>query len=268
VETVLSVQRCSFAYEDGQFALQEVDIAVRGGEMLGIVGPNGSGKSTLLRLMAGLLKPQGGTITVGHRDLASYRRRSLAREIGFLPQNAAPSFEYTVKEVVALGRYPYQRGLGLLSREDSEAIEQALCETAAYGLKDRLFSTLSGCEKQRVLVASVLAQQPRIMLLDEPSASLDIHHKAAVFDLLWTLSRKGIAVAVVTHDLNIASQFCDSLVLLANGRLVESGAPASVIREGLLSEVYETPVRVVEHPLTGLPMVLVLGKKTRESRQT
>lgn len=261
----LSVHRCSFGYDEGDFQLHDVSVEARGGRMLGIVGPNGSGKSTLLRVMAGILSPSSGQVQVDGRPVESYRRRELAREVAFLPQSPGSSFEFTVREVVAQGRYPYQGAFGLLSHSDQEVVLQTLRETDSEPLADRYFSTLSGGEKQRVLVASVLAQEPRVMLLDEPSAALDIHHKSHVFDLLWTLSRKGMAVVVVTHDLNTASQFCDELLLLREGRAVESGAPREVMQQELLAETYETPLRIVAHPITGLPMVLVLGEKTSET---
>lgn len=264
MDVVLSVHDCCFSYGEGDFQLQNISLAVRGGQMLGLVGPNGSGKSTLLRLMAGVLRPQQGHAEVVGRPIGSFHRLELAREVAFLPQNPSPSFEITVREVVALGRYPYQGALGLLSETDEQVILQSLAETDCAYLADRYFSNLSGGEKQRVLVASILAQQPRIMLLDEPTASLDIHHKSGVFDVLWSLSRKGIAVVVVTHDLNTASSFCDTLALLRKGELVETGPPGRVIREDLLAEVYQTALRVVEHPITSAPLVLVLGKRTHE----
>ena len=144
----------------------------------------------------------------------------------------------------------------------------SLAETDSTELAARYFSTLSGGERQRVLVASILAQQPRIMLLDEPTAALDIHHKADVFSLLRALSRKDIAIAVVTHDLNAAGQFCDSLALLRDGRLVETGTPRRVMREDLLAETYQTSLRVVEHPVISTPMVVVLGKNAHDKNQT
>ena len=259
---VLTVHNCSFSYEEGRFHLRDISLTARGGRMLGIVGPNGSGKSTLLRVMAGILCPSDGWVEVAGRPVETYPRRELAREVAFLPQSPASSFEFTVREVVAQGRYPYQGAFGLLSEADQEVVRQTLRETDSEPLADRYFSTLSGGEKQRVLVASVLAQEPRVMLLDEPSAALDIHHKSHVFDLLWTLSRKGMAVVVVTHDLNTASQFCDELVLLREGRAVKHGPPVHVMQEDLLADTYETPLRIVAHPITGQPMVLVLGERT------
>ncbi len=259
----LSVQQCCFQYDDDDFQLHDISLQAREGTMLGIVGPNGSGKSTLLRLMAGILQPGEGTIRVSGRDLQNYRRRELARKIAFLPQNPESSFQYKVHEVVAQGRFPYQGAFGLLSDTDEQVVNNVLHETECDELADRYFSTLSGGEKQRVLVASVLAQEPDVMLLDEPSAALDIHHKSHIADLLWSLSRRNIAVVVVTHDLNMASQFCDRLALLSDGTLACAGPPSEVMDETLIGETYGTSVRIVPHPVTEHPMVLVLGRKTR-----
>ena len=268
MDPILSIHDGCFSYGEAQFELGGVNLEVHSGEMLGIVGPNGSGKSTLLRMMAGILTPSRGEVRIGGRPVTSFRRRELAREVAFLPQGISATFEFTVHEVVAMGRYPYQGPLGLMDQVDDAIVEGALRETDALHMAERYFSTLSGGEKQRVLVASILAQQPQIMLLDEPSAALDIHHASHVFDLLWALSRKGIGVVVVTHDLNHASQFCDTLALLQAGRLREVGPPSDVIREELLIAAYQTPLRVVAHPLTSLPMVLVLGRKSNEGNET
>jgi iron complex transport system ATP-binding protein len=257
---LLSVQECCFAYPDDEgFRLECVSLEARAGEVLGVVGPNGSGKSTLLRLMAGLLRPERGAVLLSGQPVLGRRRKELARTLAFLPQDLETSFPFTVRDVVAMGRYPYQGTFGLLSSRDMEAVEAALRETATTSLARRRFSTLSGGEKQRVLIAGVLAQEPSVMLLDEPTAALDIHHAAEVFDLLRILSRKGIAVVAVTHDLNAAGQFCDRLVLLGAGRVARSGAPREVVDAQLLSQVYGADVRVVENPVTRTPMAIVPG---------
>lgn len=262
MSNILTVEQCCFHYEDDEFSLNEVTVRARGGAMLGIVGPNGSGKSTLLRLMAGIIQPTGGRVEVSGRDISNYPRRELARKVAFLPQNPESSFQFKVREVVAQGRFPYQGAFGMLSDADQRVVSEVLQETECEQLADRYFSTLSGGEKQRVLVASILAQEPDVMLLDEPGSALDIHHKSHTSDLLWSLSRRGIAVVIVTHDLNMACQFCDELVLLSDGQLACSGSPEEVMDENLIADTYGTPVRIVTHPVTELPMVLVLGQKT------
>lgn len=264
-DAVLSVRDCSFAYGDDGFCLHEVAMDARPGEVLGVVGPNGSGKSTLLRLMGGHLRPDSGTVELRGAGIGSIPRRRLARELAFLPQSPESSFPFAVREVVAMGRYPYLGAFGFLRAHDADVVEHAMRETATEAFADRNFFTLSGGEKQRALVASVLAQEPAVMLLDEPTAALDLHHAADVLDLLWRLSRTGIAVVLVTHDLNGAAQFCDRLVLLREGRVARTGPPADVIQEPLLSAVYEADVRVVENPLTSTPMAIVPGKAAHDA---
>ncbi len=262
---LLTAADCSFAYPGNGFRLEGVSLSVRMGETLGIVGPNGSGKSTLLRLLSGALRPAAGEVLLEGVPLRSIGRRRLATRVAFLPQSLRTTFRFRVRDVVAMGRYPYQGAFGFLRSDDVAAVEEAFRETETGCLADRLFSTLSGGEKQRVLVAGILAQQPEVMLLDEPTAALDIHHQSDVLDLLWRLSRSGMAVTLVTHDLNAASQFCDRLALLREGRLVRVGPPEEVLEEGLLSETYGAQVRVLPNPVTSCPMVLVLGEAAHET---
>lgn len=264
-EPLLSVRDCSFSYGDGDFRLQGVSFDAHPGEVLGVVGPNGSGKSTLLRLMGGLLRPDQGEVALQGTPVRSMNRKQLARTLAFLPQSPETSFRFAAREVVAMGRYPYLGAFGFLTERDIGIVEQALEETATTTFGDRSFFTLSGGEKQRVLIASIFAQEPSVMLLDEPTAALDIHHRSEVLDLLWGLSRKGIAVVAVTHDLNDAGQFCDRLVLLSQGRVVRIGAPAEVMDQDLLSAVYQADVRVVRNPVTSTPMAIVLGKAAHET---
>ncbi len=258
---LLSLQDCSFTYEDGGFTLQDVSLSTDGRELLGIVGPNGSGKSTLMRLMSGYYRPREGEVRLRGRRLSDLGSREIARQLAFLPQSSPPAFQYDAREVVAMGRYPYTGPFGFPDEGDRRAVQHAMEETHAAQFADRPFSTLSGGEKQQVLLASVLAQEPEIMLLDEPGASLDLHHKSELMDLLWSLSREGPGVVIVTHDVNAAALFCDRLVLLSEGRQVRAGPPANVMDEELLSRVYGTELQVVRNPVTDTPMVVVPGRR-------
>ncbi len=265
-QPLLQVTECGFAYRTGDFRLADVSLTVRAGEMLGLVGPNGSGKSTLLRVMSGFLEPSSGRVLLDGERLHGMDRRAVARRLAFLPQQASTAFAFSVREVVAMGRYPYQGMFGFLSAADVRAVSRALEVTDTARFADRSFGTLSGGERQRVLVASTLSQEPAAMLLDEPAAALDIHHKADVFGLLKRLTEDGLAVVVVTHDLNAAGQFCDRLALMSEGRLAAEGAPEEVIRERLLADVYRADVRVVRNPVSAAPMVFVLeGRRDREA---
>jgi len=263
--SILEARDCRFRYRGNGFRLDGVSLAVSAGEVVGIVGPNGSGKSTLLRLLSGILVPHGGEVLLEGRPIGTLGRRQLARRLAFLPQSPETSFHFRVREVVAMGRYPHLGAFGFPGEHDVDVVERALVQTDTESLAARVFATLSGGEKQRVLIASVLAQEPAAMLLDEPTAALDIHHRSDVFDLLWRLSRSGIAVVTVTHDLNAASQFCDRLVLLKQGRVARAGRPAEVMDARLLSDAYGADVRIVDNPITSGPMAIVPGRAAHEA---
>lgn len=256
----LVAESVTYAYPDGTQALREVSVQVSYGQLLGIVGPNGSGKSTLLRVLAGFFRPEQGRVSLDGKALHTYGRYERARQIGFLPQSVLPAFSFSVREVVAMGRYPHLGAFGFLSRGDVEVVERCLDAVECTDLADRPFSALSGGERQRVLLASVLAQEPKLMLFDEPTAALDIHHQVAIFDLLHAFSREGLGIGVVTHDLNLAGQFCDRLLLLQRGRTIKEGTPEEVIVGDLLSEVYDADLIVDDNPVTGTPMVMLLGQ--------
>lgn len=252
----LAAESVSFAYEPGAPVLRGVDTAVRSGVVTGIVGPNGSGKSTLLRLLCGLLKPVAGRVVLDGRPLGAFPARDRARSVAFLPQGIQPVFSLTAFEVVCLGRFPHAGPLGALQARDREVAHRCMHDTATDDLARRSFMELSGGERQRVLLASILAQEPDLLLLDEPTAALDIHHEAEVFALLARLARDGFGVGVVTHDLNLAARFCDALVLLSHEHdVLASGAPPEVLAENNLTAAYGSPIRVGVHPFTGTPLV-------------
>ncbi|MFP4501363.1 MAG: ABC transporter ATP-binding protein [Candidatus Hydrogenedentota bacterium] len=253
---LLAAAEVSFAYERGHEVLRDVGAVIHRGRLTGIVGPNGSGKSTLLRLLGGLLQPRTGAVLIDGQPLARLGPRTRARTVAFLPQSVEPIFSLTAFEVVCLGRYPHAAGVRGLNRHDHEAVRRCLDATSCAEFAGRLFSSLSGGERQRVLLASILAQEPELLLLDEPTAALDIHHEAGVFALLARLAREGYGVGVVTHDLNLAGAFCDDMVLLGTGHNVAaSGAPADVLQEAVLSQAYGAAIRVAANPLTGGPLV-------------
>lgn len=259
--TQLACSNVDFRYRPNRTVLRDVSLSLSSGMLTGIVGPNGSGKSTLLRLLSGLVRPTQGVVELDGAGLSGMDRQRIARRIAFMPQMVASMFGFSVREVVALGRYAHLGAFGFLKKGDMEAVEKALAATDSVGLADRAFMELSGGERQRVLVASVLAQEPEIMLLDEPTASLDIHHQVAIFGLLARLARSGIAVAVVTHDLNLAGQFCERLAILGDGRIIREGTCEDVINEALLEEVYRTRLAVERNPVTGRPLVVILGEE-------
>jgi iron complex transport system ATP-binding protein len=252
----LQAESISFSYDAERPVFHGVTTQLQTGEVAGIVGPNGSGKSTMLRCMCGLLKPGAGRVLLDKRPLLTIPMLERARVLAFLPQFVDPAFALTAFEVVCLGRYPHTGALGGFRPLDRDIALRCMRDTETEALKDRDFLTLSGGERQRVLVASILAQEPSLVLLDEPTSALDIHHQIEIFALLRRLAKSGYGVAVVTHDLNLAAQFCDRLVLMTTGRgLLATGPPADVLTEALLSEAYAATIRVCTHPITGTPLV-------------
>ena len=211
-------------------ALDGVDIELAAGELVCVLGPNGSGKSTLLSILGGVLAPTAGTVELDGRPLASLRAQERARTIASVPQVLRALPELSVETFVLGGRYPHLGLWGRARTGDHEAVRRSLAEADAAGWSGRTLSELSGGECQRVLVARALAQEARILLFDEPTASLDPEHQVLVFDLIERLVRDGRAVAVATHELNLTSRYADRVLLLDEGRVVAGGAPADVLR--------------------------------------
>ena len=235
--------------------LRGVDLCLAAGECTALLGPNGGGKSTLLRLLLGRLTPSAGEVRLFGRPVSQLDGTERARQVGYLPQEVSATYPYSVAEVVLMGRWPHL-AFGLESAHDLEVARGCLERTATAHLAQRSFSTLSGGEKQRVLLASVLAQEPRLLLLDEPTAALDIHHQHEVMELLAGLAAERLAVCVVTHDLNLAARYCQHLCLLHEGRIAAVGSPAEVLTAEVLSRVYGERLRVVADPDLGGPLVL------------
>ena len=255
MDAILSVEEAGYRYGMA-WALKGVNAEVRGGELLGVLGPNGSGKSTLLRVMDGLLTPQEGAVRLRGRSLEALSRRGVARQVAMVSQETQFRFAFSALEVVLMGRFPHLRRLQFEGERDWEEARAALEATNALDLAHRDIHALSGGERQRVLIARALAQKPAVLLLDEPTAFLDLKHKREVFRLTASLARgEGLGVAVVSHDLDLASQYCDRLLVLKEGRVVAAGTPAEVLTPGTIQAVYDCPVRVDAHPDTGRPRV-------------
>jgi len=255
-DELLQFEAVSYQYPESDWRLDAISLAARAGEVLAIIGPNGSGKSTLLRLGAGVVAPVAGRVVLDGRAVRSLPRREIARTLGYLPQQVASEFDYRVEEIAAMGRFPHLAGAGFLSRRDLEVVGRCLAATEIGHFRGRRLSRLSGGERQRAFLASVLAQEPRVLLLDEPTAALDLHHQVRFFGLVRRLAADGIAVAVVTHSVNLASLFCDQVALLRGGRLAEHGTPDHVLRPDVLRETYGDEVLLERHPQTGRPIVL------------
>ena len=236
---LLTLQEVRFGFPTRPDFLGPISLAVAGGECWAIVGPNGAGKSTLLRLMAGLHTPHAGEVEISGEPLLRISARRRAQRLSFLPQRMPVDVEICARDVVLLGRYPH-RSMGLFdSAEDYRVAERAMALTETLEYADRPIATLSGGEAQRVHLAAALAQEPRILLLDEPTASLDLQHQLAIFRILRNrASGDGLAVVVVTHDVNLAAQFCTHVFLLHEGRAVAQGTSASVLIPSVLQPIY------------------------------
>jgi iron complex transport system ATP-binding protein len=233
--------------------LTDVNVAVRAGELLALVGPNGAGKSTLLAALVGEVDVASGQITVDGWPLPAWRPVELARRRALLPQRNTVAFGFTVREVVAMGRWPW---LGTeLSTQDDEVVGGTLRDVGVEAAADRSFHELSGGEQARVALARVLAQRTGILLLDEPTAALDIRHQELVMALAAKRAREGSAVVVVMHDLGLAAAYADRVVLLNEGSVVGDGPPAQVLTAIALSEVYQHPIRTATDPVSGAVLV-------------
>jgi iron complex transport system ATP-binding protein len=237
--------------------LHEVSLQVAPGELLAIVGPNGAGKSTLLKVLSGALQPWGGVVELEGRPLQTFDRRALARRLASLGQESGSAFAFTVLEMVLMGRAPHLGALRLEGERDLKVAQQALERFDLLPLAARSINEISGGERRRVLLARVLAQEPQVALLDEPTAFLDLKHAAEIFSRLAQLrDERAMAVVATLHDLNAAALYADRVLLLKDGRAVGCGRPEEVLTRDNLRLVYETEVYVGRNPATGTVMVL------------
>jgi iron complex transport system ATP-binding protein len=244
------------------WALRGLACDVREGEILGVLGPNGSGKSTLLKLLGAILTPQQGAIRLQERPLDSFTRQELARIVAYVPQHSPVVFPFTLAEFVLMGRFPHRQSGGVSGwfgwerAEDVRAAEQAMAAMEILHLAGRAVGDVSGGERQRAVIARALAQAPSLLLLDEPTVFLDLRHQLDICAILRRLNREqGLTVVWVSHDLNLAGQYCDRLLLLQDGALARLGLPSDVLRPDVIEAVYRCPVLVDRHPASGAPRV-------------
>jgi len=252
---LLSVDRVSFKYGE-QWVLRGIDFEVEKGDFLGVIGPNGSGKTTLLRIIDGILRPQEGEVRLEGTEIGRLRRDALARSVAVVPQYSALAFPFSVEEVVLMGRSPHLGRWRFEGDQDHRIAREAMEMTDTLALAARDMESLSGGERQRVLIARALAQEPRLMLLDEPTAFLDIRHQVDFFDRIRALNRdRGLTIVAVTHDINLAAHYCDRVILLKDGRIEAAGSVEAVITDENIRRAYETRVLVDRHPATGSPRI-------------
>jgi len=244
-------------------SLSDVSLSVDPGQFVAVLGPNGSGKTTLVRLALGALMPQKGSVTIGDQPAHAWPRQDLARVVGVVPQREDNLFPQRVRETVLLGRYPHLSMWGRESAGDHAAVQRALAACDVEQLADRWVWSLSGGEYQRVRIARALAQEPKLLVLDEPGISLDLKHEMGLFELARSLvDARGLGVLMITHDLNLAARFADSLLLLNEGRAIVSGAPNKVLTRRVVESVFSWPV--IMQTIDGRPQMVPL----RQSKET
>lgn len=252
---------------DKRTIVGEFSAAIPDESFTAIIGPNACGKSTLLRGLSRLLKPESGRVVLDGRSIQEYPVKELARQLGLLPQSSIAPDGIRVADLVARGRYPHQSLIRQWTDADEVAVAEAMRATGVRELSGRLVDELSGGQRQRVWVAMALAQQTRILLLDEPTTFLDLTHQIELLELFTDLHRAGRTLVAVLHDLNQAARYATHLIAMRDGVVVAAGPPAEIVSEGLIEQVFDLPCRVVPDPVAGTPQVVPLGRARSATRK-
>ena len=264
---IIHIKELKFSYEKSM-VLDSLSFSVKAGSFFVIIGPNGSGKSTLLNLIAGIITPQSGAVEILGLSIQQYSRKKLATTISLVPQLTSVDFPFSVLDIVLMGRSPHLGILGLEQQKDVHIARQALEFTGVDHLSNRKMNHLSGGEQQRVFIARAICQDPKIILLDEPTASLDLAHQVRVMDLMEKLKQeRGITVVMVSHDINLASMYGENVLLLKKGNIVKSGPPNDVINFKTLEETYGCTLLVDESPLGNYPRITQVPGKYLKNPQ-
>ncbi|NLJ88950.1 MAG: heme ABC transporter ATP-binding protein [Epulopiscium sp.] len=239
--------------------LEDINLEIERGKFYSIIGPNGSGKTTLLRNIARILEPQKNTILIDNKDIMDFQNKELAKKIASVPQNTEISFDFSCHDIVMMGRTPYLKRFETEKAEDKIIVREAMETTNTWELRNKSINELSGGERQRVIISRALAQEPDIILLDEPISHLDIHHQVRIMDNIKALNqKKKFSVIAVFHDLNLAAQYSDTLILLNHGKIISLGKPEEVITKKNIKEVYHMDVYMMKNPTNGKPHMIVL----------
>lgn len=264
---MLSIENISAGY-DGELVLRDVSMEAQTGRFIGLIGPNGSGKTTLLRVISGILAPKAGRVFLQGTKLEKISRRNLARTLTCLSQDISLDLSFTVRQITLMGRTPYLSKIAKETRKDFEIADRAMELADVLHLADRPITAISGGERQRALIAMCLAQQPKVLLLDEPTSHLDIAHQLSALDLIRKLNRRnGMTVVAVFHDLNLAAEYCDKLFVLYSGGIEVSGPPDKVLTSDMISKVYGAKVRTCRNSASGKPhIMLTAGMNTAGQR--
>ena len=261
----ISTQDLSYEIE-GNTLLDGVTMHADSGQLVGLIGPNGAGKSTLLRTISGILKSRNGTVRLDGSDITELSTREMATALALVPQIAPYTYGFTSIELVLMGRYPHLGRFQIEGREDDRIARDAMALTETEEFADRTLDTLSGGERQRVFVARALAQQPRVLLMDEPTANLDVLHQLKVLDLVRQLVNDGLTAVAAIHDLNMAARYCDKLVLLNNGQLLAEGSPEEVLTPETIESAFGVKSAVFRDPATGALAISLIGPADEHSQ--
>jgi len=264
----LEAENLNLAY-DRNIVVRDLTFRVTPGEMVGLIGPNGCGKSTIIKALSHVIDPYSGRILLDGKNISKIPRAELARLLGVVPQMPLLPSTFTAFEIVLMGRNPHLRLLQYESEKDMAITWKAMERTATQSLAERRIGELSGGEIQRIVIARVLAQEPKSILLDEPTANLDISHQVEILDLIKNFCRENnLTVVIALHDLNLASQYCDRLILINNGQVHAQGTPGEVINSENIKEVYGAEGCVYAHPVNGLPTVLLKAGSSQPATST
>ena len=260
----ISARDLTYEVEAGKL-LDRVDLHADGGQLVGLIGPNGAGKSTLLRTISGILRQQEGTVFLDGTDLQSISSKQVAARLALVPQIAPYTHGFTALELVLMGRYPHLGRFQIEGAEDDRIAKDSMRLTETEQFADRTLDTLSGGERQRVFVSRALAQQPRVLLLDEPTSNLDIFHQIKVLDLVRQLVDDGLTAVAAIHDLNMAGRYCDRLVLLSEGRVLADGPPEAVLSPEVIESAFGVKSAVYRDPVTGSLAISLIGPADERS---
>jgi len=265
---MLEIRNLSAGY-GGIPVLRDMNVIIRDGDFVGVIGPNGSGKTTLLRVVSKIVAPSHGVVLLDGEEMKHMSYRSVARKVAVVTNLRETGLKMSVEEFVLLGRIPHRSGMRVMeTASDIRAAEEAMIKTDTLSLRSRLVDNLSSGERQLVFIARALAQEPRLLLLDEPTSHLDITHQVRVLDLIKRLNRdQRLTVLTVIHDLNLAGQYCDRLLLLKDGSVFRDGAPEEVLTYQIIEEVYSTVVVVLDNPVTRKPYVFLVSEEERMKRR-
>lgn len=256
MNAVIKAKKLCFGYND-QLVLNQMDIDIPKGEFTAIVGPNGCGKTTFVKQLIKSLKPRSGELILFDKPISSYSYKALGKLLAYVPQATQIGFDFTVEEVVMMGRYPHLKRFQTEQDRDREVVAQAMEATGVWSLRHKLANELSGGEQQRVIVARALAQEPQILILDEPISHLDLHHQIELMGLIRDLSqKKGLTVVAIIHDLNLAMDYSDKVVMMQSGRVQYFGTPKETISVQSIKNIYNLDVCMIENPVTGNPHII------------